>query len=449
MKLGKALMPLALGVSLLVLGTLTPTGSAMAANLTYYLRDATVEGFVFVDKRIPAGAEGSCQAELAGRVRFCRQLLSDYKNMQPLEGVSVSFGEDDGAVRTDAQGYFRLTKSWFSARDKQLKISGPKVGISVQHKLEDNLRNFLLITVSQDGRATVFCLDESTTQKKNNRPVVLVDEYGSESVFSIFSASSWKEANDLFTADPDLSKFDFYMTVLRGDRSAVDSTKKLGAFLRMVQRAYGDEGKAIVLAHGMGGLIVRHYTVSAFYKPDTVSRYLMLATPNAGRLIGAPVGQGAGPTSGGVAPDDFMNCLNNVEDLKVGCRDRYLIDSGLQNPVGLNPEVRCAVMAGEVKANVASGLNVSMGNLKDWLIANFGVEAGVGADNLQIQLNKLLDKLPPGDVVVSLKNQLIKDVPFEFLPYAHGLLHRPKDRDDDRYVMMKRFILTGTISETR
>ena len=69
--------------------------------------------------------------------------------------------------------------------------------------------------------------------------------------------------------------------------------------------------------------------------------------------------------------------------------------------------------------------------------------------NLPIQQNEklesLLGRLPEGDMLVSLESQLIRGLPFVFLSYPHGFIHRPKNMTDERYQIMKNFILKGKI----
>ena len=74
---------------------------------TYFLRQATIEGYVFVDKRLHGKASGNVQIEMMARSVFFENILKNYKNTQPLENATVSLGPTGIISHTEKTGYFQ------------------------------------------------------------------------------------------------------------------------------------------------------------------------------------------------------------------------------------------------------------------------------------------------------------------------------------------------------
>jgi hypothetical protein len=321
--------------------------------------------------------------------------------------------------------------------------------------LADQPSDFLFVRISKEGHGEAYALKQPKVGTRH--AVVLVHGFGVD--FGPISPSqpgnSWQTARDLFESDPDLSNYDIYMPMYWDDQSLVDSSLELGCFFRMLRKAHGKEAQIIVLGHSAGGLIVRHYTVSTSYVPGTVDRFLMLATPNGGSLASRlHLEPGKTPDNNmdgdGTASKEllegspFLNCLNNRSETPLVCAKTFLVNRSLQDHRGLNPNVPCAILAGNVKMGLVDSLKRIGKDVGDFLKKWLGKEAEDWVKEAVSAINKkILEKIPEGDILISLENQLIKGVPFDFLPYAHGFIHRPKDRSDKRYVLMKRFILHG------
>ncbi len=436
-------------------------GPAFASwKWTYYLRRATIEGYVFVDKDSEGTANGNSSPHLRDRSGFIEEVLRHFKDEKPLESATFSLGTTGVVSRADKYGYFHLKRWWVSARNQPITLSSHGIKFTFNPNLEDRLSNFLFIRVHRDGQGEVFCLDRNTQDGKVSDRVILI--YGLGVEIGPFKpakdTNSWKDAYDLFRSDPDLSPFDFYLFEYRDDQSLITSSFELACFLRLMRKVYGGKGKNILLAHSAGGLVVRHYTVSKDYLSGTVDRFLMLSTPNWGSpaaLIHFDTGDSPEmddeihSIANQILPESrFLNCLNNRSENPADCEENFSIDLGLQDHRGLNPKIPCAILAGDVRSKLLKGFE-TFGNELERLCQNwFGQKGENWIDQRKKGIKeKVLDKIPEGDILISLKNQLIQDVPFCIFAYPHGFMHRPKNRQDKRYLAMKKFILAGVICE--
>ena len=429
---------------ILCLCILITSKSYAAWKWSYISKKANIEGYVFIDKRFTGTIKSVPEVEKLDRKDFFKNILDGYKHLKPLSGAEIAFGGNSSKSQTNEAGFFKMNPWWLTARKKEIKVTAP--GAEVTFKLDlDSLQNLFFIKIPNDGSPKVFCLKETQKDPKLSNAVILVHGFGVD--FGPFTLSrhrnSWEKASKLFESDPDLSRYDFYMPDHWDDQSLVKSSQELGCFLRLVRHAYGPNAKIIILAHSAGGLIVRHYTVSKFFEPGTVDGFVMLATPNGGSfaslihiepdIVTERNRDGTGAAAQEILSySDFLNCLNNMSQMPLACKNTFLIDKSLQGLTGLNPDIPCAIVAGEVRGLIINLLN----KLVD---AASGTSFEETFDSL---MNFTLNKIPQGDVLVSLENQLIRGIPFYLLPAPHGFIHRPKDGQDDRYLIMKRFILT-------
>jgi hypothetical protein len=384
-------------------------------------------------------------------------VLQRYKHDRPIVGAKVCFSGDDRVVQADENGYFRLEKWWLMAQNTPIRVTAPGVELTVALDLKDSLTSHLFIHVSKGKKASACCLNESERRENRAGVVVLIHGFGVD--FGSFSLSgkenTWKSAHDLFVTDPEFRDFDFYMLDHWDDDSLVQSCRELARFLAMIRHTYGPEPRIILLGHSAGGLIIRHYSVSRFYIPGTVERFMMMATPNDGSLLSILHFESKGvrfrePDGKGAASyeifksSDYLKCLNNKSDSGLDCYELFGIDKNLQDYRGLNPDVPRTIVAGEVKAHLNTQFDRAGNRMEDLFNNWLGEEAGNWVKKSMNKINNgILERIPDGDLIVSLKSQLMPDVPFTFLPYPHGYIHRPKGRDDARYQTMKRFILDG------
>ncbi len=434
-----------------------------SAKWTYYAKNATIEGYVFIDRRLDAEAIGEVRTKTVDRPDLFSKILTDWTNKHPHDSATLSLGTTGIVARTNNYGYFRIKSWWPSARDKAVTLSAKGIKTRFGLDLEDRLSNLLFIDVKDNGHAEVYCLREDLLKREASNAVILVHGFGiNVGAFTLSKdRNSWGPAYNLFVTDPELSEYDFFLLDHRDDQSLVTSSFELACFLRLTRHAYGETDRIVVLGHSAGGLITRHYMVSRFYRPGTVDRFLMLATPNEGSVAGLfyfdPMRMSDNDTNGEsrasqeILPDsDFLNCLNNRSETPIECKRILQIDKGLQDYRGLNPAVPCAILAGEVKHSLVSNIEDAGKKvgffLKDW----FGQDAEDWVKNVMDRINRDISaKFPDGDLLVTLKSQLIHAVPYGFAPYPHGFIHRPEDRSDKRYLMMKEFILKGTLTDTR
>ena len=429
---------------ILLIFTLIYNLSHAAWKWSYITQKANIEGYVFIDKRFTGTIKSIPEVEKLDRKDFFKNILDGYKHLKPLNGAEIAFDGSSSKSQTNKAGFFEMHPWWLTARKKEITVTAPSAEVTFKLDL-DSLQNLFFIKIPNDGSPKVFCLKEPQKDLKPSNAVILVHGFGVD--FGPFTLSrhrnSWEKASKLFETDPDLTRFDFYMPDHWDDQSLVKSSLELGCFLRLVRHAYGPKAKIIILAHSAGGLIVRHYTVSKFFEPGTMDGFVMLATPNGGSFaslihIEPDIVTGRNRDGNGAAASeilsysDFLNCLNNMSQMPLACKNTFLIDKSLQGLTGLNPDIPCAIIAGEVR-----GLFINL--LTNLVDAASGTSFEETFDSL---MNFILDKIPQGDVLVSLENQLIRGIPFYLLPAPHGFIHRPKDGQDDRYLIMKRFILT-------
>ena len=380
--------------------------------------------------------------------------------MKPLAKASISFGTTGSVSWADRYGHFKIKKWWLNIRNQSITVSARGLQFTFKPKLKNQLTNFLFIQISNDGCARIFCLNETEKGKKASNIAILIHGFGIDiGPFTLSRhGNNWEDACNLFKTDPDLSDYDFYMLDHWDDESLVNSSFELACFLRIARRVYGKKSQFILLGHSAGGLIARHYTVSKFFVPGTVDRFLMLATPNDGSLasllhfepsrIFEEDMDGDGSASTEIMKgSDFLNCLNNKSEMPLECKRLWMIDKTLQDYRGLNPDIPCAILAGEVKMGIISYLNRIGTELESAAGKWLGKKAEDWVKRSLNNINKkILDKIPEGDILISLKSQLIQNVPFQFLPYPHGFINIPDNREDPRYLAMKEFILTDKIS---
>jgi len=442
-------------VMILLISYYSPSHAAW--KWTYLIKKTDIECYVFIDKRFQGSIKSYAEVQKKNLNDFFETVQNDYKNFKPLNDAEITFVGSKNKGHTDEAGYSQMNAWWLTARNKELQITAPGVELTFNLDL-NSLANVFFIRIPNDSSPQVLSLKEAPEGAKPSNAVILVHGFGVD--IGPFTPSrhrnSWEKACELFKSDPDLADYDFYMPDHWDDQNLVESSRELGCFLRLVRRAHGLKAKIIILAHSAGGLIVRHYTVSEFYMPGTVDRFLMLATPNRGSMASlihlepswVPGNEmdGNGEASDEILSNsDFLDCLNNRSKMPIACKNQFFMDQSLQGHTGLNPDIPTAIVAGEIKSKIVEGVEQTSEQIKSWVKSWFGAKSAEYANKALNELREMLDKLPPGDVLVSLENQLIKGVPFVLLPYPHGFIHRPEDKKDNRYIIMKRFVLTGDI----
>ena len=82
------------------------------------------------------------------------------------------------------------------------------------------------------------------------------------------------------------------------------------------------------------------------------------------------------------------------------CNNLFFIDKSRQSYTGLNPDIPTAIVAGEIKSKIVQGVEQTSDQVKRWVKSWFGVKSEKYADEALNELREMLDKLPPGDVIV-------------------------------------------------
>jgi hypothetical protein len=205
---------------------------------------------------------------------------------------------------------------------------------------------------------------------------------------------------------------------------------------------------------------------------------MMLSPPNKGSQAASlhvndgDMSDGDGAAAEQLIPDsEFLRCLNNAFQKDPKCKTKFLINESLQNRQGINPGVPCVIVAGDVRDLVVDKTREGVGTVSKmaqeawgWATAlirggaagknNSTADKDTGEDAGQSGLGtggegKGMNSMPQGDALVSLESQLIDGIPYVVLPYLHGIIQRPSNFEDERYQVMKTFILNGQIPANR
>ena len=224
--------------------------------------------------------------------------------------------------------------------------------------------------------------------------------------------------------------------------------------------------KLHLLAYSAGGLVSRHYSVSEWYIEDSIEDILMIGTPNHGSDLAIlhfdnDLEDGDGTASRELLVEsDFLNALNNKTDDPV-LKKKYRINSQLQNETGLNPMIRHTVIAGEMTQKIRDKMEQSQDELygiagevavffdklfnrnsnRDELMNRFDESYRQGNKSI----DKMIDEIPPGDLIVTLESAVIEDVPYVTIPFTHMGLILPETSEDIRYQLIKDFLLNGKL----
>jgi len=80
-------------------------------------------------------------------------------------------------------------------------------------------------------------------------------------------------------------------------------------------------------------------------------------------------------------------------------------------------------------------LAIDTAAFRTWLHETFSPITG--------NINDYINSINGSDLIVSLDSARIEGVPIRVIPFIHGYLHQPENRDDIRYKLVKDFILKG------
>ncbi len=455
---------------------------------TYYVREARIEGFVFVDKRFDQNALPHVKSAASiikpvvnylGEKQFIDSVLDGYADETPAINACIQIADGKNVYRTDALGFFRIAAPWRKISKKPVAFSVAGRDIQFSLDMKNALSRYLFIRISEQGIPEILCIRETEGERQGNtHPVVLIHGFGLDigAFRPTADLKGWEKACNLFRQDPDFKDtHSFYILNHWDDESFAASSLNLACFLRILKHVHGEETGIILLTHSAGSLIARHYTVSKYFKPGTVERFMMLAPPNKGSqaaLLHVDDGDnsdGDGSAAKELLPDSrFLNCLNNIPQKGSKCETEFMINPYLQNRQGINPDIPCVIVAGDVRDVVIDKTYEGVSLVKkmaqetwDWVNILIQGEGGsqsnmAGKDRAddsglsdEEAVKDYADKnnIPRGDLLVSLESQLIEDVPYIILPYPHGFMQRPESFEDERYRVMKSFILTGRLEE--
>ena len=241
------------------------------------------------------------------------------------------------------------------------------------------------------------------------------------------------------------------------DQDIVQSSRELGWVLKCARELTDKD--CILLCHSMGGIVCRHYTVSNWFVPGSIDRLLMVGTPNHGTNRAILHFDGFDADGDGTAArqllagSDFIMVLNR--QTSKAAAHQFMIKPGLQNSQGINPDVPCAIIAGEVvqktiqdmkKAGIQTSLNMEIlfEEFLKLLRENFAITVDSEAIKKWLyeflspileKINNSLSSIPGSDLIVPLNSALIPGVPTRIINFVHGQLLEPGGVDDIRYVL--------------
>ena len=441
-------------------------------------RKIPIRGYILISKRKPASLNGTIKE----RRGFTRELFAvsneNWEKKRPLSGTEIRLLGGDTVAITDERGYFELheRKSNLKKATLAIKVSYYpdqviKYPIQPANSLEKEKEIFQIVNITENGHIEVTYLKEEESKEGKARvPILMVHGFGPNlGHFEIpLEKKKWNRIKAMFEQDSDLENYDFFLFEYPDDQDIVQSSREISWAIERLNSLY--KKKVTLLSFSMGGLVSRHYLISNWYKQESVERLLLVGTPNHGSNLALfhldlDWDDGDGEASKQLMMDsDFLKALNN-ETPDNTLKNKYHINHHLQDHRGLNPEVSCSIIAGEVTEEIKEGVRQSEKNLKGLaaeLLDFFNdifkgfTEKNLDSDEMlrffedsakkaRMTLEDFINEIPPGDLIVPLESAKIEGVPFVTIPYTHNHLIVPENTEDIRYVLIKKFILEGKL----
>ncbi len=372
-------------------------------------------------------------------------------NNEILVPADVTVSAGDITAGTDEMGFFSFRKSIFGLSGLSLRISfhGIKGTIDVP-LVKEGCEPFFVI-ILRDGKVDVYRLKKKQGSKPRN-PVFFVHGSRFNDFFFIseeVNLRTWQKMFNLLKEDYELSGFVFYRFNYPSEQDIVKSSFQLSSAVYRYRKIMDNKQPIMLVGYGLGGLVLRHYTVSKGYIAGSVNRMVLIGTPNHGYsfLISSDKASSKQAMSG----SDFLKALNREEGAKlVG---RYRIEPALQGTNGLNNSVKTFVIAGNASRGIKHYLrrfSRKTGKFMESLIERLHqlFNGDYNVTNITEQYRRFqkyieerIDELPDGDLIVSLESAKIKGADSITIGYSHTMLIQPGDKEDVRYLALKDILL--------
>ncbi len=415
-------------------------------------RDVVVEGYVLVDKNsLPEEEDGGIHE------KNHKALYRTITEAVPLVGAQVRLEGGEASVRTDDDGFFSFSKKFWFFQDRllDLEVITPLKTLKVKLKSAKDKNQFLAAVVDRDGKGAVYTREGG----ESAGPIAFV----SMGLFNLLSGGKegdWSEIAKLFETDPSFSNFDYHIIKLNEVFDFRNIPSYTHGKISTLHRIYGQSVRCA--GFGLGGLALRHYSVSKFYLPGSMECLLQVAPPNKGMAFPEPLykalpGRRARLVSQLDPDGDFISALNRREIDDESTAAGFSLDPARMNANGFNPEIRTLIVAGEIidqskEALKSSGEAVgrSAGAFiefwEDFLSGRdldpaFLKQLQEAGRQLVEYYKQSLESLPEGDLVVPLDGTLVEGMKSKILPYGHFSLLAAEGLDDERYRTVRDFLV--------
>jgi hypothetical protein len=438
-------------VSLFILCVLSPFAAAEAIEWDL-MRDVVVEGYVLIDENSIA-VEDDGGTHQKNRKALYRTITETV----PLAGARVRLEGGESSVLTDEAGFFAFTKKFwfFQDRSLDLEVITPLKTLKVKLKIGENKNPFFAAVVDRDGRGAVYLRQGG----ESPIPIAFVS-MGFLNLFSGGKEGDWSGIVNLFETDPSSSNFECHIINLNEVLDFINIPAYTHKRISTLQRIYGQGVRCA--GFGLGGLALRHYSVSKFYLPGTIESLLQVAPPNKGMIFPAPLDKALSERTSRllsqIHPDgDFIKGLNRLEMDDASRSARFSLEPTHMNAGGFNPEIQTLIIAGEIIDQSKETLK-STGEAvrrsadafiqfwKDFLSSRdlnpeFLKQFEEAGRQLLQYYEQGLKNLPEGDLVVPIDRALVEGVEFKILPYGHFSLLAAEGLDDERYRTIRDFLV--------
>jgi hypothetical protein len=415
-------------------------------------QDVVVEGYVLVgENSVPEAEDGGLHRKSPGA------LYRVITGAVPLAGARIRLEDGEASVTTDEDGFFAFTKTFWFFQDQalHLEVVTPLKTLKVAFNPGKDQNPFLAALVDRDGKGAVYSRDGGETAS----PVAFVS-LGLFNVFSGGKEGDWSRTATLFESDPLSSKFECHLIKLNEVFDFMNIPSYIHNRISTLHRVYGQSVRCA--GFGLGGLALRHYSVSKFYPPGSMECLLQVAPPNKGMAFPEPLDKALSERRARLVSQldpesDFMRALNRRETDDQSGMARFSLDPERMNADGFNPEIRTLIVAGDVidqskeaLKSTGEAVGKSAGAfLEFWknflssrdLDPEFLEDLEEAGRQLLAYYEQRVESLPEGDLVVPLDRALVEGVASKVLPYGHFSLLAAESLEDERYRTIRDFLI--------
>jgi hypothetical protein len=441
----------AVSIFIFTLYVLFPFAAAEAIEWDLF-SDVVVEGYALVD-------ENSLAKEEDGGIhqKNRKALYRTITEAVPLAGARVSLEGGETHILTDEDGFFSFSKKFWFFQDRllELEVVTPLKTLKFNFKPGKDKNPFLAAVVDRDGRGAIYTRESAGEAV----PVALVS-MGLLNLFSGGNEGDWSEIARLFKSDPSTTNFDSYIINFNEIFDFINIPAYAHSRISALHRIYGEAVRCA--GFGLGGLALRHYSVSKFYLPGSMECLLEVAAPNKGLVFPEPLekvlpGRRAQLVSQLDPEGDFIKALNRREIDDESATAVFSLDPARMNTSGFNPEIRTLILAGEIidqskEALKSSGEAIarSAGAFiefwKDFLSTRdldpeFLKQLEEAGRKVLEYYEQSLESLPEGDLVIPLDRTLVEGVESKILPYGYFSLLEAESLEDERYRAIRDFLV--------